>query len=63
MKETLSGYFTSLPDSRIERCKLHLLSDIVLLSIISSICGFESWESTEEFGHGKKELLADYLGL
>jgi predicted transposase YbfD/YdcC len=63
MKETLKGYFTNLPDPRMDRCKQHLLSDIVLLSIIASICGFESWESIEEFGYSKNDVLVNYLYL
>lgn len=57
------SYFSSIPDPRIERCKFHLLEDIVLLSVIAVICGCESWETIEEFGKSKKEFLKNYLKL
>lgn len=57
------SYFSSIPDPRVERCKFHLLEDIVLLAIIAVICGCESWETIEEFGKSKKEFLKDYLKI
>ena len=57
------SYFSSIPDPRIERCKFHLLEDIILLSIIAVICGCESWETIEEFGKSKKEFLKGYLKI
>lgn len=56
-------YFSKIPDPRIDRCKEHLLEDIVLLAIIAVICGCESWETIEEFGKSKKEFLKQYLKI
>jgi hypothetical protein len=41
MKET-KDYLTQLHDPRINRRKLHLLEDIVLVALIAVICGCES---------------------
>lgn len=63
MKKDTISYFSSIPDPRIERCKFHLLEDIVLLTIIAVICGCESWETIEEFGKSKKDFLKGYLKI
>lgn len=62
MKE-LKNYISKIRDPRIERRKLHRLSDIVLLALISTICGYESWEMIEEFGKSRIEFLKQYLDL
>ncbi|MCK5170193.1 MAG: ISAs1 family transposase [Bacteroidales bacterium] len=63
MKTSLHQYFSSLPDPRIHRNKKHLLIDIIVLTIISVICGAESWDSIEIFGKSKKEFLIKILKL
>ena len=63
MKKNIGDYFSNIPDPRIERCKEHLLEDIVLLAIIAAICGCESWETIEDFGKSKKEFLKSYLKI
>ena len=61
MKMSLHQYFGQLPDPRIQRNKKHLLIDIIVLSIISVICGAESWDSIEMFGKSKKDFLSKIL--
>ena len=63
MKKEIGDYFSNIADPRIERCKEHLLEDILLLSIIAVICGCESWETIEDFGKSKIEFLKNYLKL
>jgi predicted transposase YbfD/YdcC len=63
MKKDIASYFSNIPDPRLDRCKFHLLEDIVLLAIIAVICGCESWETIEEFGKSKKKFLKAYLKL
>lgn len=62
MKE-LKKYLGQIRDPRINRRKLHLLEDIVLLVLIAVICGCESWETIEEFGKNKIGFLRKYLKL
>jgi predicted transposase YbfD/YdcC len=62
MKE-LKEYLGQVRDPRIDRRKLHLLEDIVLLVLVAVICGCESWETIEEFGKNKKDFLRKYLTL
>jgi predicted transposase YbfD/YdcC len=63
MKKETSSYFSKIHDPRVDRCKAHLLEDILLLAIIAVICGCESWETIEEFGKSKKEFLKGYLKM
>ena len=52
-----------IPDPRIERCKKHLLVDILLLCIIGMVCGVESIEDITFFGTTHLSWLKQYLTL
>ena len=63
METSLHSHFAGLNDPRIRRNKKHLLSDIVILTIIAVICGAESWDSIELFGKTKIDFLRTILKL
>lgn len=63
MEDKLKNSFATITDPRIERHKKHSLTDIISLTIIASICGIESWESIEDFGKSRIELLKTILEL
>lgn len=63
METSLHRYFSGLNDPRIKRNKKHVLSDIVVLTIIAVICGAESWDSVELFGKTKIDFLKTFLKL
>jgi len=52
-----------IPDPRIERCKKHLLTDILLLCIIAMVSGVGSVEDIAFFGITHVEWLKQYLAL
>ena len=60
---TISNHFTSLEDPRIERSRLHLLLDIVVIAICAVICGADSWVDVENFGKAKRKWLQTFLEL
>ena len=61
---SLVKYFGNLEDPRQDRhSSRHLLSDIVMLTIIAVICGAESWVSVERFGLSKEAWLKSFLEL
>lgn len=62
-KTSLHKYFEYIPDHRVNRNKKHLLSDIIILSILAVICGAESWDSIELFGKTKLDFLKTFLKL
>lgn len=55
--------FADLPDPRVERCKKHRLSDILVIAICAVVCGADSFEEIERFGEAKKDWLDGLLDL
>jgi len=62
-KTALLEHFADLPDPRIERTKLHALSDILVIAVSAVICGAEGWTDIEEFGQSKEGWLRGLLPL
>ena len=62
-KITLVSHFADLPDPRVERTKLHNLTDILVLAISAVICGAEGWTDIEAFGKSKETWLKQFLAL
>lgn len=58
-----TSFFKEIPDPRIDRKKLHLLADIIGLVVIATICGVEGWESIEDFGKVKIDILRTILEI
>jgi predicted transposase YbfD/YdcC len=56
-------YFSGLEDPRIDRTRVHLLEDIIVIAILSVICGAETWNEMEDFGHAKESWLRSFLKL
>ncbi len=59
----LLAFFDGLKDPRVNRTKLHALSDILFISLCAIICGADSWTEVELFGRSKKEWLRQFLPL
>lgn len=62
-QKSLLEHFADLSDPRIERTKLHMLSDILVIAVSAVICGAEGWTDIEEFGRSKAEWLRKLLPL
>lgn len=60
---SLVEHLAELEDPRVERTKLHQLSDIIVIAVCAVICGADSWVEVEEFGRAKQEWLDQMLGL
>ena len=56
-------YFEELEDPRVDRTKLHSLQDIVLLTLVATLAGADSWVEIEEFGLEHEEWLSEFLDL
>jgi hypothetical protein len=61
LSERLQACFATLRDPRVERTHLHLLSDIVTISILSILVGGEGWEDMELYGISKQAWLSTFL--
>jgi predicted transposase YbfD/YdcC len=55
--------FASLSDPRIERTKLHLLQDILVMAVCAVICGADSWVDIAGYGRAKHKWLKTFLAL
>jgi predicted transposase YbfD/YdcC len=56
-------FFSELKDPRIERTKEHSLEDIIVIAILSVLCGADTWNDMEEFGKAKESWLRTFLKL
>ena len=56
-------YFSGIKDPRVDRTKAHLLEDIIVIAILSVICGAETWNDMEDFGTEKEQWLRTFLKL
>jgi len=60
---TIVEHFHVLEDPRIERTKLHLLIDIITLTVCAVICGADGPVDIEQYGHEKFDWLQTFLVL
>ena len=60
---SLTSYFASMPDPRIDRTKKHRLGDILIIALCATIAGADSWQEVERFGHVKLAWLQTFLQL
>jgi len=59
----LMSIFGTIDDPRSHINKLHDLVDILLIGIISVICGAETWKQMVEFSNSKEDFLRKFLKL
>ena len=62
-QDDLLGYLTIIQDPRLERKKLHKLTDILFIAICASMCGCDTWEELYLFASVSKEWLQQYIEL
>jgi predicted transposase YbfD/YdcC len=64
LSKNFLSYFSHIIDPRKNtHNKRHQLSDILVLTILASICGAETWTDVEEFGKSKLSWLKNFLQL
>ena len=56
-------HFEDLSDPRVERTKLHHLSDLIAIALCGAICGADTWADVERFGNEKIEWFRTFLRL
>lgn len=59
----LVGYLSIIEDPRLERRKLHQLTDILFLSLCACLCGCDTWEDIYLFGQLREAWLKNYIPL
>jgi predicted transposase YbfD/YdcC len=60
---TIAKHFGKLEDPRVDRTKLHLLSDILTIAICAVICDADGWVDVENYGISKHAWLTSFLAL
>jgi hypothetical protein len=61
--DNLKDIFSQIEDHRSHINQLHNLIDILLIGIISVICGAETWEQMVRFATSKEDFLNKFLEL
>jgi len=59
----LTSIFSKIDDPRRDLTKLHQLNDILLIGIISVICGADTWNEMEIYAQEKESFLQTFLEL
>ena len=57
MKIGIIDICKQIEDPRMDRKKLHKMETIIYVSIAAVICGAQSWNEIEEFGHAKFDFF------
>lgn len=63
LTEKIEEIFSEVEDPRVERTRVHLLTDILIIAILSVIAGGKGWEDMENYGESKYEWLCQFLIL
>jgi predicted transposase YbfD/YdcC len=61
LRETFLDFFSTIEDPRIDRCKLHPIPEILLLTLAAVISGAEGWIDIERYGHLKIDFLRRFF--
>lgn len=55
--QTLISYFADIHDPRVDRTKKHPLPDIMLLTLVASLCNVRGWDNIHLFGTHRLDFL------
>lgn len=50
LTEKITLVFSEIEDPRVERTRVHVLTDILIIGILSVIAGGKGWEDMENYG-------------
>jgi hypothetical protein len=59
----LEQYFGEIPDSRVERTRVHQLLDIIAIALLAVLAGADGWVAIETYGNAKRPWLETFLAL
>ena len=63
LTEKISLVFSEIEDPPVERSRVHLLTDLLIIGILSVIAGGKGWEDMENYGLNKYDCLEQFLAL
>lgn len=59
----LLEHLKNLHDPRVDRTKRHELLDIMIIAVCTLLCGGETYNDMEDFGHAKEDWFRGFLKL
>ena len=59
----LLNYLTIIKDPRLDRKKLHSLTDILFIAICASLCGCDTWEDIYLFAETREDWFKQFISL
>jgi predicted transposase YbfD/YdcC len=63
MPLAVTDVFADLPDPRLDRNKLHRLTDILTIALCAVLCGANTWEQIAAYGTARRDWFAGFLAL
>lgn len=63
LTEQMHLFFSEIEERRSQRTRGHLLTDILIIGILSVIAGGRGWEDMENYGLSKLDWLEEFLAL
>lgn len=57
------GYLSIIKDPRLERKKLHHLTDVLFIGVSATLCGCDTWEDIHLFAQEREDWLKHYIDL
>lgn len=60
---SITKHFASLPDPRVARTRVHLLTDLITIAILAVIAGAEGWDDIETYAEAREPMLREFLDL
>jgi hypothetical protein len=63
LSQRLKDCLASIKDPRVERTRLHQLSDILTIAILSVIAGGNGWEDMELYGVSAPGMVINISGF
>jgi predicted transposase YbfD/YdcC len=61
--ETIKESFAVVPDPRLERTRLHDLTEILIMALVATLCGADGFVGIEVFCKGREEWFREILEL
>ena len=59
--ETIKECFAVVPDPRLERTRLHDLTEILITALVATLCGADGFVGIEVFCKGREEWFREIL--
>jgi predicted transposase YbfD/YdcC len=61
--QQFAAHFENLTDPRVERCRRHVLQDMLVVALCATIANCNHWVDVERYGNSKLDFLRRFLEL